>query len=69
MPKQKWKPGNMLYPLPAVLVSCGDKNGNTERHDRGVDRNDLLRSGHGLCIYSEKPLFSPYDQRERPVLY
>ena len=25
MSKQLWKPGNMLYPLPAVLVSCGDK--------------------------------------------
>lgn len=23
MPKQIWKPGNMLYPLPAVMVSCG----------------------------------------------
>ncbi len=22
--KQKWKPGNMIYPLPAVMVSCGD---------------------------------------------
>lgn len=22
--KLNWKPGNMLYPLPAVLVSCGD---------------------------------------------
>lgn len=22
MPKQNWKPGNMLYPLPAVMVSC-----------------------------------------------
>lgn len=22
--KLQWKPGNMLYPLPAVLVSCGD---------------------------------------------
>lgn len=21
--KQHWKPGNMIYPLPAVLVSCG----------------------------------------------
>ena len=27
MSKQKWKPGNMLYPLPAVLVSCGDREG------------------------------------------
>lgn len=29
MAKQTWKPGNMVYPLPAVMVSCGDKEGNT----------------------------------------
>ena len=28
MGKQSWKPGNMLYPLPAVLVSTADKQGN-----------------------------------------
>lgn len=28
MAKQTWKPGNMIYPLPAVMVSCRDKNGN-----------------------------------------
>jgi len=28
MGKQKWKPGNMIYPLPAVLVTCRDKDGN-----------------------------------------
>ena len=22
MAKQNWKPGNMLYPVPAVMVSC-----------------------------------------------
>ncbi len=27
MGKQLWKPGNMLYPLPAVLVSCGGRDG------------------------------------------
>ena len=26
--KQIWKAGNMLYPLPAVMVSCGDRKGN-----------------------------------------
>ena len=26
---QTWKPGNMLYPVPAVMVSCCDKKGNT----------------------------------------
>ena len=25
--KQIWKPGNMLYPVPAVMVSCGDAAG------------------------------------------
>lgn len=29
MKKQEWKPGNMLYPLPAVMVSCADREGNT----------------------------------------
>lgn len=28
MGKQSWKPGNMLYPLPVVLVSAADKGGN-----------------------------------------
>lgn len=27
MSKQLWKPGNMVYPLPAVMVSCGTKEG------------------------------------------
>lgn len=26
---QVWKPGNMLYPVPAALVSVADKAGNT----------------------------------------
>ena len=29
MAKQTWKPGNMVYPLPAVMVSVGDKERNT----------------------------------------
>lgn len=27
MAKQTWKPGNMVYPLPAVMVSAADKDG------------------------------------------
>jgi flavin reductase (DIM6/NTAB) family NADH-FMN oxidoreductase RutF len=26
MAKQEWKPGNMLYPVPAVMISCGRKD-------------------------------------------
>ena len=29
MAKIEWKPGNMIYPLPAVMVSCADKAGNS----------------------------------------
>ena len=29
MAKQIWKPGNMIYPVPAVMVSVGDKSGKT----------------------------------------
>ncbi|MDE6882098.1 MAG: flavin reductase family protein [Lachnospiraceae bacterium] len=29
MGRQMWKPGNMLYPLPAVLVSVADRKGNS----------------------------------------
>lgn len=28
MAKEIWKPGNMLYPLPAVLVTVADNKGN-----------------------------------------
>ena len=28
MAKQTWKPGNMLYPLPAVLITVADRQGN-----------------------------------------
>ena len=27
MSKQSWKPGNMLYPVPAVLITVADKEG------------------------------------------
>ena len=26
--KQNWQPGTMIYPLPAVIVTCGDENRN-----------------------------------------
>ena len=29
MARQVWKPGNMVYPLPAVMVSAGNKDGET----------------------------------------
>ena len=31
MAKQLWKPGNMIYPLPAVMVSVTDGEGQIGR--------------------------------------
>ena len=38
MAKQIWKPGNMLYPLPAVMVSVADKEGNPNIPWRGREQ-------------------------------
>ena len=37
MAKQNWKPGNMLYPLPAVMVSCQSSTA----HDPLCERPEL----------------------------
>ena len=41
MAKETWKAGNMLYPLPAVMVSVSDGEGND---------NILQLHGQGLCV-------------------
>ena len=40
MGKQVWKAGNMVYPLPAVMVSTADKSGKQYSDDR-MDGHDL----------------------------
>ena len=44
MAKQTWKPGNMVYPLPAVMVSVGDKEGNTQT----IKTNEIAKIDYGL---------------------
>ena len=55
MGKQNWKPGNMLYPIPAVLVSVADKNGRT---------NVFTASWVGT-VCSEPPMVSVSVRPER----
>ena len=52
MAKQVWKAGNMVYPLPAVMVSTADKEGQSEasgdycegvKKVRGYDYGDGLQ--------------------------
>ena len=44
--KQTWKPGNMLYPLPAVMVSVTDGKGN----DNIITQTSHPKLGHKACI-------------------
>ncbi|MCD6202642.1 MAG: flavin reductase family protein [Bacteroidales bacterium] len=55
MSKIPWKPGNMLYPLPAVMVSCGT---------RPEDYNIITLSWTGT-INSEPPMVSISVRKER----
>lgn len=55
MAKVTWKPGNMLYPLPAVLVSCADKKGN----------DNILTIAWAGTICSDPPMLSISVRPER----
>ena len=63
MAKQKWKPGNMVYPLPAVLVSCGDKEGNlnlmTAAWTGTICSDPQLTPVHGALKYAPMVEESP----------
>lgn len=55
MAKQSWKPGNMLYPVPAVLVSCQGKN----------TKPNMLTIAWAGTICSDPPMVSISVRPER----
>lgn len=55
MAKKQWKPGNMLYPLPAVLVSCGEA---------GIDANMITIAWAGT-VCTNPPMVSISVRPER----
>lgn len=57
--KQNFKPGNMLYPLPAVLVSVADRQGNS----------NLLTIAWAGTICSDPPMVSISVRPERYSYY
>ena len=48
MGKELWKPGNMLYPLPVVMVSVADSAGN----------NNIITVAWAGTICSNPPMVS-----------
>lgn len=55
MAKMTWKPGNMLYPLPVVLVSCADKSG----------KDNILTVAWAGTTCSDPPMLSVSVRPER----
>ena len=57
--KQDWKPGTMIYPLPAVLVSCG--NTEEEYNVLTVAWTGTICSNPPMCYISVRPERHSYD--------
>lgn len=59
MGRQTWKPGNMLYPLPAVLVSVADREG----------KSNLFTVAWTGTVCSDPPMVSISVRPERYSYY
>jgi len=57
--KQDWKPGTMVYPLPAVLVSCGATP--QEYNVLTVSWTGTICSDPAMCYISVRPERHSYD--------
>ena len=55
MAKQQWKPGNMLYPVPAVMVSCA----------RGGEHPNIVTVAWAGTICSDPAMVSISVRKER----
>ena len=57
--KEDWKPGTMIYPLPAVLVSCGSTE--EEYNIITVAWTGTICSNPPMCYISVRPERHSYD--------
>ena len=56
--KQSWKPGTMIYPVPAVLVSCGDTE---EKNVFTVAWTGTVCTNPPMCYISVRPERHSYE--------
>lgn len=57
--KQSWKPGTLIYPLPAVLVSCGDSPQNYNMLT--VAWTGTICTDPAMCYISVRPSRHSYE--------
>ena len=61
--KQDWKPGTMIYPLPAVLVSCGDNPDNYNIIT--IAWTGTVCTNPAMCYISVRPERHSYETIKR----
>jgi len=59
MTKQHWKPGTMIYPIPAVMVSCGHQP--EEYNIITIAWTGTINSKPPMCYISVRPERHSYD--------
>lgn len=59
MPKLIWKPGTMIYPLPAVMVSCGSEP--SEYNILTVSWTGTVCTDPAMCYISVRPERHSYN--------
>jgi flavin reductase (DIM6/NTAB) family NADH-FMN oxidoreductase RutF len=59
--KQDWKPGTMIYPLPAVMISCGSNE--SEYNIMTVSWVGTICSDTPMCYISVRP-----ERHSHPIL-
>ena len=59
MKKQQWKPGTLIYPLPAVLISCGETE--EEYNMLTVAWVGTICTNPAMCYISVRPERHSYD--------
>ncbi len=59
MKKQQWKPGTLIYPLPAVLISCGETE--EEYNMLTVAWVGTICTNPAMCYISVRPERYSYD--------
>ena len=57
--KQQWKPGTLIYPLPAVLISCGETE--EEYNMLTVSWVGTICTNPAMCYISVRPERHSYD--------
>ena len=60
MTKETWKAGNMIYPLPAVMVSAADKEGN--QNIITIAWTGTVCTNPAMLYISVRPEREPYDE-------